>query len=49
MIVKDRYGTKLTYPDRTCKDCKKYPCFDNMDSCRSDFAKYGCKNYGDKG
>lgn len=48
-VIKDKYGTKLTYPERTCKDCKHYPCFPDIAKCRSDFAKYGCKRYGDKG
>ncbi len=44
-IVKDKSGVKLKYPDRTCKECKKYPCIKNMDKLRCDMAKYGCNKY----
>lgn len=46
-IIKDDYGVRLKYPDRSCKDCKKYPCFSEIDKCKSDFGKYGCVNYND--
>lgn len=36
---------KIKFPDRSCKECKKYPCMSNFEIFRSDFAKYGCKNY----
>lgn len=45
-VKKDEYGVKYKYPDRTCKECKKYPCFTGITLCRSDFAKYGCIYYG---
>jgi hypothetical protein len=38
-------GIKLKFPDRTCKACKKYPCFIGIENTRSDFAKYGCIYY----
>lgn len=41
--MKDKYGVKLKYPDRTCIKCNKYPCFDGINKCKSDFAKVGCK------
>ena len=41
-IIRDKYGIKLKYPNRTCKKCKKYPCFMGIDKLSSDFAKYGC-------
>lgn len=44
-IQKDKYGIKLKFPDRTCKSCKKYPCFEGITKCSSDFAKYGCIYY----
>lgn len=39
---------KIKYPDRSCKKCFNYPCFEGFDRCISDFAKYGCKFYGDR-
>lgn len=44
-VVKDRSGVKLKFPNRRCKDCKKYPCFRGIDKCVSDFASYGCVYY----
>lgn len=45
MMVKDEYGTILKYPDRNCKECKRYPCFPEITKCRSNFAAYGCLQY----
>lgn len=36
---------KTKFPNRSCTECKKYPCMKNFEIFRSDFAKYGCKNY----
>ena len=47
-VTKDKFGVKLKFPDRTCKSCKKYPCFKGMDKCVSDFSKYGCIYYKSK-
>lgn len=47
-LFKDKYGVRLKYPNRTCRKCKKYPCFAGIKYCRSDFAKYGCINYLEK-
>ena len=47
-IVKDKFGVKLKYPQRSCKNCKKYPCFNGIINCKSDFAKYGCIYYSEK-
>lgn len=44
-MIKDKDGVKLQYPDRCCFECKKYPCMNNMESFKCDFAKYGCKDY----
>ena len=44
-VKKDEYGVKLKYPNRSCKKCKKYPCFGEINKCSSDFAKYGCILY----
>lgn len=47
MESKDKWGIKYKHPERTCKKCKKYPCFDGqVEYCRCDFAKYGCLRYG---
>lgn len=35
------------YPARTCTECILYPCFRGIENMKSDFAKYGCKNYTD--
>lgn len=42
IIIKDKYGVILKASHRTCKQCKKYPCFEGIDKCSCDFAKYGC-------
>lgn len=46
-VKKDKYGVKLKYPDRACVTCRKYPCFDGITKCSSDFAKYGCIYYSE--
>lgn len=33
------------FPNRSCKECKEYPCMKGQNVLRSDFAKYGCKHY----
>lgn len=45
---KDKDGVKYKYPERTCKDCLKYPCFRGIENSVCDFAKYGCVQYKDK-
>lgn len=42
---KDENGVKYKCPERSCKECSKYPCFKNQDDCRCDFAKYGCTDF----
>lgn len=44
-LGKDEFGTKLKYPNRQCKQCKKYPCFLDIEKCSSNFAAYGCFYY----
>lgn len=44
--MNDKYGIKYKYPDRSCLNCKKYPCFAGIKLCVCDFAKYGCSLYG---
>lgn len=46
---KDRDGVKYKYPERTCKDCSRYPCFRGIERSVCDFAKYGCVHYKDGG
>ena len=43
--VRDKDGIRLKYVDRSCKNCKLYPCFTGIDKCLSDFAQYGCILY----
>lgn len=45
--VRDKFGVKLKYPKRSCKNCRKYPCFVGIDKCKSDFAQYGCIFYSE--
>lgn len=47
-VEKDKYGVKLKFPNRTCKYCKKYPCFIGIEKCVSNFAAYGCTYYSAK-
>jgi hypothetical protein len=44
-IDKDSEGVKYKYLDRSCKQCKRFPCFEGIEICKSDFAKYGCRQY----
>lgn len=46
-VTRDSYGIKLKFPNRTCKECRKYPCFVGISKCISDFAKYGCDYYSE--
>lgn len=39
---------KIIKPDRSCKMCNCYPCFEGQENCISDFAKYGCKLFRKK-
>lgn len=47
-VARDKFGTKLKFPNRTCKECSKYPCFEGIDNCKSNFAAMGCSLYGIK-
>lgn len=44
-VVKDRNGIKLKFPERTCNQCKWYPCMENMKIFKCDMAKYGCRGF----
>lgn len=46
-IDKDKFGVKLKFPDRDCKQCQRYPCFPEINKCISNFAAYGCTYYKD--
>ena len=43
----DGEGYIYRFPERSCKRCVKYPCLENMENYKSDFAKYGCIYYQD--
>lgn len=41
----DKLGVKLKFPERKCTKCVKYPCFMGIETCKSNFAGYGCTYY----
>ena len=43
--TEDKWKIKFKFPERTCKDCKRYPCIINQQILKCDFAKYGCTKY----
>ena len=43
--ILDKDGVELKHPERTCRDCAKYPCMKTMGL---DFAKYGCVKFHKK-
>lgn len=45
--LKDKNNIIYKYPERTCLQCKKHPCFKGFDFVNIDFAKYGCENFID--
>lgn len=47
-VEKDKFGVKLKFPDRDCKQCQKYPCFLGIERCLSNFAAYGCSEWSEK-
>ena len=46
--VKDAYGIVLKYPERSCRICGHYPCFDGIENAVCDYARYGCILYSKK-
>ena len=44
-VKKDKFGIKLKFPSRKCKYCGRYPCFQGIEKCSSNFAAYGCTYY----
>lgn len=47
-IIKDDFGIQLKYPDRDCKLCSRYPCMQNFQIFKCNFAKYGCRDFVSK-
>lgn len=45
MQIKDKDGVKIKYPERSCSQCIRYPCMQNMDEFKCDIAKYGCRDF----
>ena len=45
MQIKDKDGVKIKYPERSCSQCIRYPCMENMDELKCDIAKYGCRDF----
>lgn len=45
MIERDDFGIVLKHPERTCKQCIRYPCFEGIKRCCCDFARYGCFSF----
>lgn len=39
---RDSGNVILRYPERSCLTCGCYPCFEGIENCVCDFAKYGC-------
>jgi hypothetical protein len=44
-ILKDSSGYKYKFPQRSCNNCRRHPCFIGQDNLNFDFAKYGCCEY----
>ena len=40
--LKDKDGIKLKYPERSCSQCIRFPCMQNMEELKCNMAKYGC-------
>ena len=47
VIFKDENGFHYRFPERSCDRCLKYPCVDDMQILKGNFAKYGCENWVD--
>lgn len=47
VIFKDRDNFHYKFPQNSCKRCLNYPCLPHMEKLKSDFAKFGCKNFDD--
>lgn len=42
---RDSEGILYKFPDRTCKECRIYPCHRGIEKAQCDMAKYGCRKY----
>lgn len=42
---RDKDGNKYKHPERDCKQCKNWPCFEGIETIYPgcNFAKYGCR------
>jgi hypothetical protein len=47
MIFKDKDNFHYRFPQNSCKRCLNYPCLEEMNKLKSDFAKFGCRNFND--
>lgn len=48
-FLKDKDGISYKHPERSCKECLKYPCFKGQDiSTSCNYARYGCIKYIDE-
>lgn len=47
-VIRDSDGVKYKFPDRSCQQCCFYPCFQGVENCVCDMAKYGCKTFKEK-
>ena len=45
MQIKDKDGVKLKYPERSCSQCIRYPCMQNMNEFKCNIAQYGCRDF----
>ena len=45
--LKDKDGIKLKYPERSCSQCIRFPCMQNMEELKCNMAKYGCREFKD--
>ncbi len=48
VMFKDKDNFHYRFPQNSCKRCLNYPCLPNMTILKSDFAKFGCRNYLDE-
>lgn len=47
VMFKDPDGFHYKHPERSCRNCSKYPCVENMENLKGNFAAYGCLNFDD--
>jgi hypothetical protein len=47
VMFKDKDNFHYKFPQNSCKRCLNYPCVNNMEKLKSDFAKFGCKKFDD--